>query len=154
MIKLMVLQWVVRFLRTFFCLFMRKNGFIIVLITLNLRRYSRRYVDDSFVLFKTVDHIVPFLDYLNSKHPNIKFTFEIENDDKTLPFLHIIIRRVNGNFETSVYRKLFTNWAFYKLGFLQILKVFYRLVIRKVLFFLCCFGISTSALHIKFFMLN
>jgi hypothetical protein len=46
---------------------------------------------------------------------NIKFTFEIENDDKTLPFLDISIKRVNGNFETSVYRKqtftgLFTNF--------------------------------------------
>jgi hypothetical protein len=48
--------------------------------------YFRRYVDDSFVLFKTVDHIVPFLDYLNSKHPNIKFTFEIENEDKFSAF--------------------------------------------------------------------
>jgi hypothetical protein len=56
-------------------------------------------------LFNLRDHIVPCLDYLNSKHTNIKFTFEIENDDNTLPFLDISLKRVNGNFETSVYRK-------------------------------------------------
>jgi hypothetical protein len=105
---------------------MKKNGLIIVLIALNL--FFRRYVDDSFVLFNSRDHIVPFLDYLNSKHPNIKFTFEIENDDKTLPFLDISIKRVNGNFETFVYRKptftgLFTNFESflpiaYKKGFI------------------------------------
>ena len=36
-----------------------------------------RYVDDSFVVFGLRDHIIPFLEYLNSKHPNIKFTYEI-----------------------------------------------------------------------------
>jgi hypothetical protein len=45
---------------------------------------------------------------------NIKFTFEIENDDKTLPFLDISIKRVNGNFETSVYRKPTFTGLFYK----------------------------------------
>jgi hypothetical protein len=79
-------------------------------------------------LFNSRDHIVPFPDYLNSKHPNIKFTFEIETDDKTLPFLDISFKRVNGNFETSVYRKptftgLFTNFesflpTAYKKGFI------------------------------------
>jgi hypothetical protein len=73
---------------------MRKNGLIIVMIALNL--FFRRYVDESFVLYNSRDHIGPFLDYLNSKHPNIKFTFEIENDDKTPPFLDISIKHVNG----------------------------------------------------------
>ena len=65
--------------------------------------YFRRYVDDSFALFESRDHIVPFIDYLNSKHSNIKFTFEIENDDQTLPFLDISVKRTDGKFETSVY---------------------------------------------------
>jgi hypothetical protein len=99
-------------------------------------------------LFNSRDYIVPFLDYLNSKHHNIKFTFEIENDDKTLPFLDISIKRVNGNFETFVYRKptftgLFTNF-----------ESFYRLLTKKVSFSLSCFVILTSAPHIKFFTLN
>ena len=96
-----------------------------------------RYVDDSFVLFNSHDHIVPFLDYLNLKHPNIKFTFEIENDNKTPHFLDISIQRVNGKNQPL-------------LVFLQILKVFYRLLTKKVSFSLFCFFISTSATHIKF----
>ena len=55
--------------------------------------FSSRYVDNSFVLFNSRDHIVPLLDYLNLKHPNIRFTFKIENDDQTLPFLDISIKR-------------------------------------------------------------
>ena len=47
----------------------------------------------------------------------------------------------------SVTSALYDNLC--SLGFLQILKVFYRLLIRKVLFFLCCFGISTSTLSIS-----
>ena len=51
---------------------------------------------------------------LNSKHPNIKFTYEIEKDH-CLPFLDVNIMFSNGIFSTSVYRKptftgLFTNF--------------------------------------------
>lgn len=42
-------------------------------------RMYRRYIDDVFLLFRNHDHVGKFLDYLNSKHPNIKFTCEIEN---------------------------------------------------------------------------
>ena len=76
--------------------------------------HYRRYVDDSFVVFRSRDHIIPFLEYLNSKHPNIKFTYEIEKDH-CLPFLDVNIMFSNGIFSTSVYRKptftgLFTNF--------------------------------------------
>ena len=40
----------------------------------------QRYVDDSFIAFKSRDHILPFLNYLNSKHTNITFTYEVEKD--------------------------------------------------------------------------
>ena len=76
--------------------------------------HYRRYVDDSFVVFRSRDHIIPVLEYLNSKHPNIKFTYEIEKDH-CLPFLGVNIMFSNGIFSTSVYRKptftgLFTNF--------------------------------------------
>ena len=48
--------------------------------------YYRRYVNDSFVVFRSSDHIIPFLEYLNPKHPNIKFTYEIEKN----PCLHFL----------------------------------------------------------------
>ena len=74
----------------------------------------RRYVDDCFLLFKSLNHVPLFLDYLNRQHPSISFTSELEKDGK-LPFLDAEIFRSNGKFSTSVYRKptftgLFTNF--------------------------------------------
>ena len=64
----------------------------------------RRYVDDTFLLFKKIDHVPLFLDYLNSKHANIKFTCETEVDN-SLAFLDVKVNRVGNKFETDVYRK-------------------------------------------------
>ena len=66
--------------------------------------YYKRYVDDIFVLFKKPEHLKLFVNYMNTKHNNIKFTFEAEKDGK-LPFLDVNIFREKGNFVTSVYRK-------------------------------------------------
>ena len=66
--------------------------------------FYRRYVDDTFLVFDDSSHIELFLNYLNSRHPNIKFTCEIEQDNK-LSFLDIQIHRHLGSFETSVFRK-------------------------------------------------
>ena len=38
----------------------------------------KRYVDDIFVVFLSRDHVQKFIDYMNTKHPNIHFTFEIK----------------------------------------------------------------------------
>ena len=52
-----------------------------------------------------------FLNYLNDKHNNIRFTCELENNLK-LPFLDILITRDNTSFCTSVFRKqTFTGMA-------------------------------------------
>ena len=74
----------------------------------------RCYIDDCFLLFRSLDHVPLFLDYLNRQHANITFTAEIERDGK-LPFLDIDIFRSESKFATSVYRKstftgLFTNF--------------------------------------------
>ena len=37
----------------------------------------RRYVDDCFLLFKSLNHVPLFLDYLNRQHPSISFTSEL-----------------------------------------------------------------------------
>ena len=63
--------------------------------------HYRRYVDDSFVVFRSRDYVIPFLEYLNSKHPNSKFTYEIEKDH-CLSFLNVNIMFSNGIFSTSV----------------------------------------------------
>jgi len=66
--------------------------------------FYRRYVDDTFLLFKSRDQAQLFLNYLNSKHPNIRFTIELENDG-CLSFLDCKVYRQNNCFNTSVYRK-------------------------------------------------
>ena len=66
--------------------------------------YYFRYVDDTFLLFKSEQHVKLFLEYLNAQHKNIKFTFEVETNN-TLPFLDVNVTRDNNEFVTSVYRK-------------------------------------------------
>ena len=75
----------------------------------------RRFVDDTFVLFRSKDHVEKFRNYLNKQHKNIKFTSEIE-ENGSLSFLDIKISRENNRFVTSVYHKLtfgrdFTNFG-------------------------------------------
>lgn len=64
-----------------------------------------RYVDDTFVVWpydKT--KLQEFLECLNNEEESIKFTVEIENN-KTLPFLDVLVDRGNNHIKTSVYRK-------------------------------------------------
>ncbi len=67
-----------------------------------------------FLLFRSLDHVPLFLNFLNRQHPDISFTSELEKDGK-LPFLDVDITRSNGKFSTSIYRKptftgIFTNF--------------------------------------------
>ena len=64
----------------------------------------RRFVDDTFLLFRSKERIEKFRLYLNCQHPNIKFTSEIE-ESNSIYFLDIKINRDNNRFLTSVYRK-------------------------------------------------
>ena len=75
----------------------------------------RRYVDDTFLLFRSKHHIDKFRNYLNRQHKNIKFISETENEN-SISFLDIKITRGNNKFMTSVYRKptfsgVFTNFG-------------------------------------------
>ena len=68
----------------------------------------KRYVDDTTSYIKE-ESIEPVLSKLNGYHDNIKFAYEIENDDK-LPFLDEMVI-----VETIVYRKstnndIYLNW--------------------------------------------
>ena len=109
----------------------------------------RRYVDDCFLLFRSLDHVPLFLSYLNRQYPNISFSSELEKDGRR-PFLDIEITRSNGRFSTSVYRKptftgLFTNFhSFVPLAYKRSL----------VCCLLHCIGFFTSAPAMKTFMPN
>ena len=76
----------------------------------------RRYVDDTFLLFRSKHQIEKFRNYLNRQHENIKFTSETENEHSIL-FLDIKITRDDFNkFMTSVYRKLTFSGVFTNFG--------------------------------------
>ena len=93
--------------------------------------FYRRYVDDILCVFNTAGQAQKFLDYLNTKHPNIKFTSEGEKDG-VMAFLDVFISRdLEGNPMTTTYRKptntgLLTNFSSftsfsYKLGLIKTL---------------------------------
>ena len=76
--------------------------------------FYARYVDDIFVLLRSRDHIERLATYLSSKHPNINFTFEVEEDNR-LAFLDVNVYRDSDKFSSSVHRKdtfsgVFTNY--------------------------------------------
>lgn len=64
----------------------------------------KRYVDDTFVLFREQSHAESFLNYLNSKHNCIKFTMECEQSN-SISFLDCLVTRSNNKLQCSVYRK-------------------------------------------------
>src|SRR5215469_6354828 len=66
--------------------------------------FYRRYVDDTFVMFREREQANMFLEFINAFHNNIKFTVDMEEND-SLPFLDILIFRDNSKFKTQVYRK-------------------------------------------------
>ena len=47
----------------------------------------KRYVDDSSLLLQSKDHTEKFRSYLNCQHPNIKFTSQMEENNKCISFL-------------------------------------------------------------------
>ena len=76
--------------------------------------YYRRYVDDIFVMFSHPEHLEKFFHYMNSRHNNINFTKELE-ENNSLSFLDVLVFRNVDTLETSIYRKptfsgVFTNF--------------------------------------------
>ena len=65
----------------------------------------RRYVDDIIYLITSEQDADEFFKFLNSQHPNIKFTFQKQKDNKSA-FLDLLISKTDQNFCTSVYRKI------------------------------------------------
>ena len=64
----------------------------------------RRYVDDTFLLFRDSSHVIPFRRYLNNQHSRIEFTSETELNN-SLNFLDVQINKNNHEFSTDLYRK-------------------------------------------------
>lgn len=67
--------------------------------------YYHRYVDDILLLWSgNKVQLNEFLTIINSVHPKIKFTLEIENN-KSINFLDLTITNVNNRHHFAVYRK-------------------------------------------------
>lgn len=67
--------------------------------------YWYRYVDDILACFIGTDRqLHTFEKYINSIHPNIEFSIEIEQD-KSINFLDITITRLQNKHEFSIFRK-------------------------------------------------
>ena len=68
--------------------------------------YYRRYVDDIFLLFENMQCLESFHQYMNAQHPNMNFTYKLE-ENGSLAFLDVFVTRdlTNNMFITSVYRK-------------------------------------------------
>ena len=72
------------------------------------------YVDGTFSLFDSKDTASRFLDFLNSRHPKITFTMELE-ENREIPFLDFCIKRDHNTFSTTIHHKktftgLYTKW--------------------------------------------
>ena len=63
----------------------------------------RRYVDDIFATFKSVEDRNKFFVALNSAHQNLSFT--MEEPTNSLPFLDVCVSIKEGAYHTAVYRK-------------------------------------------------
>ena len=72
-----------------------------------------RYVDDSFAVFYNADDCSSFLDILNSMHPDLVFTIEME-ENNNLAFLDVLMEKKDDQVVTSIFRnkkhsQVFTN---------------------------------------------
>ena len=66
--------------------------------------FYQRYVDGIFCMMENEAAANDFLSFLNTKHTDIKFTMETQNNN-SLPFLDVLITSTENNLITSIYRK-------------------------------------------------
>ena len=92
--------------------------------------YYTRYVDDIFSVFNSHDEAKRFFSYLNSRHPNVKFTMETEVH-KVIPFLDVLIDNRNNILSTTTYHKL--TYSGLLLNFDSFTSRFYKISLIKCL---------------------
>ena len=68
-------------------------------------KFYLRYVDDILAAFDKEQDSLKFLDFLNKRHPNIKFTIE-KQISHSIPFLDVFILGINNqNLTLQTYHK-------------------------------------------------
>ena len=63
-----------------------------------------RLIDDTLSVWESKDIFLDFFAFLNTLHPGIQWTYEMEEDNK-LAIFDILIIRTESGYETTVYRK-------------------------------------------------
>ena len=79
---------------------------------LNKPKFYLRYVDDILAAFDNEQNLLNFLDFLNKRHPNIKFTIE-KQINHSIAFLGAFISGIND----QNHFKYITNWPIQPLIF-------------------------------------
>ena len=66
-----------------------------------------RYVDDTLSSWAHgLENLDRFLEHINSLHPSVKLTLEMQREDKTIPFLDVLlVIQKDGSLGRMVYRK-------------------------------------------------
>ena len=73
---------------------------------LNKSNFYLRYVDDILAAFDSEQDSLNFLDFLNKRYPNLKFTIE-KQINHCIAFLDVFIPGINNqNLTLQTYRKL------------------------------------------------
>ena len=68
-------------------------------------KFYLRYVDDILAAFENEQDSLNFLDFLNNRHPNIKFTIEKQNNH-SIAFIDVFISSINNqNLTLQTYHK-------------------------------------------------
>ena len=119
---------------------------------LNKPKFYLRYVDDILAAFDNEQDSLNFLNFLNNRHPNIKFTIEKQNNH-SIAFLDVLISGINNQnltlqtYHNSTYTglllnfKSFTSFS-YKISFIKCLIDYYLLLSYQY--------ISAKRVHISF----
>ena len=75
-------------------------------LNLNKPKFCLRYFDDILAAFDNEQDLLNFLDFLNNRHPNIKFTIE-KQINHSIAFLDVFISGINNqNLTLQTYHKL------------------------------------------------
>ena len=71
-----------------------------------MNKFYLRYVDDILAVFDKEQDSLDFLNFLNKRHPNIKFTIE-KQTNHSIAFLDVFISSINNqNLTLQTYHKL------------------------------------------------
>ena len=93
-----------------------------------------RYVDDTFVVCSSISEIENFQVFMNSLHPDLKFTIEVEKN-RQLPFSDVLVMRSPTSDQitkTKIFRK--STWNGQYLHFHSCVPIHYKSGLVKTLF--------------------